>query len=404
MKFLKNISSSISTTGRVLANEYRVIFHDMGAMLFFFALPLFYPIVYTLIYNPEVVRQIPIAVVDDSRSDTSRQLVRDASASPAIEIYGYASDMQQARDWMNSRKVYGIMQIPSDYAAKVMTNEQANVPFYCNMELLLRYRAFAAALTDLQLKIATDLAATKVSALGAESLSVSSLPIDSEANFLGDTEQGFASFVIPGIIILILQQSMLLGIALIEGSSNERRRLNPFRRDPQMVWWASPAQTVFGKAAAYTILYIPITIYVLRIVPWMFHLPQYGSPVQYLLFIVPFLISSAMLGLALMPLMKERENSFMILVVTSVLFLFLSGLTWPRFAMNQIWTILGDLVPATWGIEGFIRINSNAASLAQNAHPYTMMWILATAYAAIAIFVRYLSAKSIAKKSVQMES
>lgn len=404
MKVKDRISRGTATSARVLYNELRVIFRDPGAMLFFFALPIFYPIVYTLIYNPEVVREIPIAVVDDSRSGTSRQLVRDASASPAMSIYGYATDMQQARDWMNSRKVYGIMHIPSDYASKVMTNSQANVQFYCNMELLLRYRALAAALTELQLKTATDLASEKVSALGAETLAISSLPIDSDANFLGDTEQGFASFVIPGIIILILQQSMLLGIALIEGSSNERRRLNPCRRDPKMIWWASPTETVFGKAAAYTLLYVPISIYVLRIVPWMFNLPQYGDPVQYLLFIVPLLISSAMLGLALAPLMKERENSFMILVVTSVLFLFLSGLTWPRFAMNPIWTALGDLIPATWGIEGFIRINSNAASLSQNAHPYTMMWILAGAYAIIAILLRHFSARASTYERRQVNS
>lgn len=389
MKWLRNILQAISDAGSVAANEVKVIFHDPGAILFFFALPLFYPIVYTLIYNPEVVEKVSVAIVDDSRSAESRRLVRDASASPGIGIYGYASDMSQAREWMNERKVFGIMHIPDDYAQKLGSGQQANVSFYANMALLLRFRTMLMSLTSLQLKLVSDLTAEKVQTYGAESLNLG-LPIDQHSNYLGDSEQGFASFVIPGIIILILQQSMLLGICLIEGSSNERRRLNPLRRDTRMVWWASPGATVAGKAAVYVMIYLPLTIYVTRFIPWMFHLPHNGSAVQYLIFMLPMLISSAMLGLALAPLMKERESSFLLLVVTSVVFLFLSGLTWPRYAMSGFWSLIGDLIPATWGVEGFIRINSNAATLADNSHPWAMLWLLAGIYCAIAIVLRYL--------------
>ena len=95
---------------------------------------------------------------------------------------------------------------------------------------------------------------------------------------------------------------------------------------------------------------------------------------------LPLLLASAFLGQALLPMMKERESAFLILVFTSVVFLFLSGLTWPRYAMNSLWTWVGNLVPATWGVEGFIRINSNAATLAENARPFMALWILSAVY------------------------
>lgn len=388
MKWFRKILQGIGEAGSVAANEIKVILHDPGAMLFFFALPLMYPIVYTLIYNPEVVEKVSVAVVDDSRSAESRTLVRDASASPGIEIYGYAANMSEAREWMNERKVFGIMHIPYDYGQKIGSGQQANVSFYSNMALLLRYRTLLMSLTSLQIKLVSDITAEKVESVGAESLRIG-MPIGQEAHYLGDSEQGFASFVIPGIIILILQQSMLLGICLIEGTSNERRRLNPFHRDYKMVWWASPGATVAGKAAVYVMIYLPLTIYVTRFIPWMFHLPHNGDPVQYMIFMLPMLVASAMLGLALAPLMKDRESSFLALVVTSVFFLFLSGLTWPRFAMSGLWSAVGDAVPATWGVEGFIRINSNGATLAENSHPWAMLWLLAGIYCVIAIALRY---------------
>lgn len=62
------------------------------------------------------------------------------------------------------------------------------------------------------------------------------------------------------------------------------------------------------------------------------------------------------------------------------MFLFLSGLTWPRYAMSPFWHTLGDLVPATWGVEGFIRMNTNGASLSQVSGDYIALWILAAVY------------------------
>ena len=226
MKFLNNILHWASGMGRVFRNEFRLILGDVGVMLFFFALPLAYPVVYTLIYNPEVVRKLPVAVVDHSMTIASRDFVRHASASPSIEIFAYCPNMADAKELMASGDVYGIMEIPDDYSKCLGRGEQAHVSFFADMSLLLRYRTFMAALTDLQLELTSSITGERIDATGLKSLAggSSGMPIASQSNFLGDTEQGFASFVIPGIVILIIQQSMILGICLIGGTSRERRR------------------------------------------------------------------------------------------------------------------------------------------------------------------------------------
>ena len=190
----------------------------------------------------------------------------------------------------------------------------------------------------------------------------------------------------PGIVILILQQSMLLGIGMLGGTSAERRRRNN-GFDPRQIHGVGVTATVWGKSLAYLVIYIPQIIYVLRIIPAMFNLPHYGSATDYFLFIVPMLLATAFLGQTLNAVIRDRESPFIIIVFTSVWFLFLSGLTWPRYAMSPLWTWIGNLVPATWGVEGFIRINSNAATLAESARPYTALWILTAAYCVTAYMV-----------------
>ncbi|MDO4319081.1 MAG: ABC transporter permease [Bacteroidales bacterium] len=365
--------------GLAFRREWTMILDDVGVMLFFIALPLVYPVVYTLIYNPEIVTKMPIAVVDNSCTPSSRTLVRSLEASPSVAIYDYCTDMGEAKDLFASQKVFGILEIPSDYEKKIVRGEQATVPFYAEVSLLLRYRAYLSALTDLQLKLASDITMTRLQATGVSALGISGLPVNTANTFLGDPGQGFASFVMPGIVILILQQSMVLGICFISGTSRERRR-RFYGTDPMMLDDLSASAIVWGKALCYVIFYIPLTIYVVRYIPEIFGLPHQGDPVDYLLFIFPLLLSTAMFGQTVQYLCKERESAFPIIVFTSVLFLFLSGLTWPRYAMNDFWTWMGNLVPATWGVEGFIRINSNGATLAESARPYIAMWILTGIY------------------------
>ena len=388
------IRNWFAALGRVFRRELRHIIKDPGVLLFFIALPLAYPVVYTLIYNPEVIRKLPVAVVDESMTVASRDFIRKASASPSIEIYARCPNMADAKELMAEGKVFGIMQIPGDYAKKLGNGEQAHVEFYAEMSLLLRYRTFVAALTDLQIEMISAVTGEKLQMAGLQSLAGdASAPIKSESNFLGDTEQGFASFVIPGIVILILQQSMIVGITLLGGTSRERRRRNG-GIDPEEVQGVSASATVWGKALCYTVFYFPMTIYILRFIPEMFNLPHYGDPADYYLFIFPLLLASAFLGLTLNYFMKQRESAFIIIVFTSVIFLFLSGLTWPRYAMSPLWTWLGNCVPGVWGVEGFIRINSNAAALSEVGRDYIALWILAAVY----MLTACLSVKLINKK------
>lgn len=374
MSVFKNISRWFAHLALTFRSEMSAVVHDGGVLLFFVALPLLYPVVYTLIYNTEEVRELPFAVVDHCRSAESRDLVRMADATSAMHLYDYAADMEEARRWMAEAKVFGIMEIPADYSDCINTARQANVSFFAEMSLLLRYRSFLSALTDVQLATGAKITQKRLNTIGLPAMSVNGQPVATQTNFMGDTQQGFASFIIPGIVVLILQQSMVLGICMLAGTSAERRR----RGQAGMSYM--PSASVLGKALCYTVFYIPFTIYILHFIPEWFNLPHQGNPVDYLLFIFPFLLASAFFGVMLSYMMRRREDAFIYIVFTSLVFLFLSGITWPRFAMNDLWHSVADCIPATWGLEGFVRINSNGATLAEEAVPYMWLWGLSAVY------------------------
>ncbi len=386
MNIFSDIKHWFVDTARVFRRETARALSDPGVLIFFFVLPFLYPLVYSAIYNPEVTRDMPVAVVDECRTAESRRFAREADATEAAEVCGYASDMAEARRWMADHRCYAIIHIPADYSERLGRGEQGVISIYYDLGLLLRYRTFLSSFTELQMATDTRLRTELLNSVGMVSEAPSN--VQTEAYFLGDPQQGFASFILIGIVVLILQQSMLLGIVLLDGTERERRLGRSAYGLPELRD-IDPSALITGRTLSYTFIYLPAVIYILHFIPEIFNFPHLGRITDGWLLMIPMLLATAMLGQAIRFMASERESAFIIVVFTSVVFLFLSGLTWPRFAMSPLWYALGSLVPATWGVEGFLRINNNGATLAQQATPYLALWGLFLLYTLLA----YLSAR-----------
>jgi ABC-2 type transport system permease protein len=381
----KKFTSYIRQLVNVYIREFKVIGADSGILLFCLFLPLAYPIIYSLIYNPEVVRDVKMVVVDHDRTPKSRELVRNLDATPEAKVIGYAADLSEAQRAMNSHKCYAILEIPEGFDRKLGRSESADAVIYCEMSLLLRYRGFLVASTNVAQAMSAKIQAGEIGSLGAASMLGSGdlMPVSYIA--MGNTEGGFDSFVMPGVLILILHQCLVLAIAMRGGARHEKAEMigyNPLNSQPSVL------ATMVGQMLCYaTIMFVPM-LYLVHYVPLMFSFPQNGDICQILAFLLPMVIACMSIGMIMQGVTKQRETVFVYWVVTSVIFLFLSGLTWPRFAMPQFWQWLGSLCPATWGVQGFIRMNANGASLWQVRADYSNLWILATVYFVAAYFVQ----------------
>lgn len=375
MKKFKNVIKDLFS---VYTHEFYIVFHDFGLILFFAFLPLAYPIIYSLIYNPEVVRDVRMVVVDHDRSSVSRDLVRKLDACQEVKIIGYAADLPEGRRAMNSHKCYAILEIPEGFGKKVGDGQQANAAMYCEMSLLLRYKGFLVASTNVMLDMGQELLTHKIDAVAPLAETVVSgdlLPIHNIA--MGNIESGFDSFIMPGVLILILHQCIILACGMAGGARRENPRkigYIPYNEGKSVL------VAMIAKSLCYiTLLLFPI-LYLVHYVPLMFSFPMAGNAFEIVAFLLPMVIACLGLGYCLQAVTWERESVFVLWVVTSVIFLFISGLTWPRFAMPRFWQWVGDLIPATWGVEGFIRMNTNGATIWQVRHCYYSLWILAAVY------------------------
>ena len=364
----------------VWRDELRAVFRDAGVLIFFFLVPFLYPLLYAFIYNNEVVRDAKLVVVDQSDSYLSREFARRVDATPDVQVVATVGDMAVAKQLLDEKRAYGILLFPAEFSREVYSGRQAQVSLYADMSALLFYKSFLMATTDVSLALGREVRMQGNPSSTEKVAEIKANPIPYESVVLFNPSNGFASFLVPGILMLVLQQTLLLGIGMRMGTEWERHR--------HLLRQHTPFIRLVGKALAYLLLYIPVSLWVLVIVPRLFGLPQVGDPVSIGLFLLPYLLAAIAMGLFVGGWMTSREEPMMVLVFTSVILIFISGISWLLAAVPPVWRMVGCLFPSTPGIQGFIRLNTMGASLHQVSDAYLTLWTQAIVYLFLAYVVQ----------------
>ena len=233
--------------------EFRSTFKDQGVLIFFVLVPLLYPLLYSFIYTNEVVRDVPAVAVDDSRSSLSREYLRKVDASPDVKIVAYSSDMEEAKEIMKKGLAYGIIYIPKDFSSDIAKGTQTHVSIYCDMSGLLYYKSLLSANTFVSLDMNKDIKVMRAGNTTDQQDEITTQPIEYEDIALFNSQNGFASFLIPAVLMLIIQQTLLLGVGLSAGTARENNRfknLIPINRH-----YNGTLRIVFGKGISKDIWY-----------------------------------------------------------------------------------------------------------------------------------------------------
>lgn len=370
----------------VWREEMKVVFRDPAVILFFFIVPVFYPLVYTFFYNNEVMRDVKIVAVDDSRSQLSREFVRKVDATPDVKIIGYATDMHDAQKAMWRGDAYGILYIPSEFSKNLNTFKQAKVQAYSEIRSMLLYKALPLAVTDVSIDMGATIRVEDMGHGSQKQDDTSMQAVVSEWVPFYNTTNGFASFLIPAVLILIMQQTLILGVGTLVGTHNDRKTFT-IASHSRIGASINSLRLTLGKGLAYSLVYIVVSVWVLRVAPYLFNLPQIGDPVAIAVFLMPFLLASTFFAMTLSYFVSQREFAFLLFTFTSVLFVFLSGVSWPWTSMPPALKAIASLIPSTPAIHGFVKINTMGASFAEAWPEYLQLWVQAAVYFVLAVWM-----------------
>ena len=295
-----------------------------------------YAALYPQPYLAEVLRDVPIAVVDRDGSTSSRELVRRIDATDSVLVAEALPDMVTAERAVYARLVYGIVLIPTDFERDLLHGRPSPVALYSDASYFLMNSGVSAAVAAVVHHFGAELETARLVRAGVDpgvaAAAADPLPLTGVTLF--NPQAGYATFVLPAAFLLILQQTLLMGIGLLVTSKEEDRMP------------AGAAATTLGKALAYLTLHAVLLPFYMISLPYLYGLPRVGDVTTILLFAVPFVLAVSLLGLTVTALMRTPEIVQLAFVALGLPLFFLSGTSWPTVAIPRPIATVATWCPA----------------------------------------------------------
>jgi ABC-2 type transport system permease protein len=275
------------------------------------------------------VRNVPLAVYDQDRGSAARQLLAAYRAADYFSLAFDVASEQELRDLIDRNEARVGLIIPPDYTQKINGGDAAQVVFvFDGSDPTVASTALSAALLIGQAH-STSVLMSRLEARGMVKALTAPVEVRTQVWYNPDLLSNY--FMIPGVIgmILFALTSILTATAVVR--ERERGTIEQLIVTPIRPW-----ELMVGKLLPYVILAILNTLEVLAIGHWWFGVPVRGNLGTIVLLSALFLLSSLGIGLLASTFANTQQEAMLIVWMTLLPAIFLSGFFFPLQAMPKV--------------------------------------------------------------------
>ncbi|GIM59142.1 ABC transporter permease [Capnocytophaga canimorsus] len=365
--------------------EWKYIFRDKAVLFSFLGVSLIVPFLYTFVYSHETLEKLPIGVVDNDNSGNSRQLLRMMDGSSQVTIFQSYPDLVEARQSFERQEIRGVVVIPDNFSQLLQRGEQPFISVYADASYLLYYKQILTAVKTSAAYLNAGIQIKKESAQGKLPTQArnDSVAVSAKTVSLYNPSSGYATFLIPVVLVIIFQTCILTSIGILGGTMREGKKLRKLY--PHSDNFLGTLPIVMGKATTYLVLGLAILLVMLGVVMPVFNIPMRNNLLTVVVFMIPFLLSLVYLGIFLLNFFKHREDAIMLIMYTSIPALLITGISWPTTSIPDWIQVISYLVPSTIGAKGFVSLTQMGASAQTIQFYWVGMWLVCLFYLLLAV-------------------
>ncbi len=310
-----------SGIGGAFAAEWRRVLTIRGALILMVGAPLVYGVYYPQPYLTQILRKVPIAVVDSDLSEVSRRIVETLDASGAVRVAVRADTLADARAVLDRGEAFAVVGIPPQTQRDVLKGVTVHLPIYADATYLFIFRStangIATAIGTLSSELAAGGARTDGSLVKA-SLAASS-PADILLQPIFNPVGGYASYIVPAAFVLILQQTLLIGAAMLTTIALTQAGVATFAN-------------VLGRGLTHLTVYLPALALYFIVLPRFYGFSALGNPLQIFALASLFILATSFMGQAAGAWFRHPETPTLVFLATSLPQFFLScaSTSWAR--------------------------------------------------------------------------
>ncbi len=380
MKTSSKIKYILKEIASIAVNEFKTISTSYAILLVLMGGIFVYGLLYNYMYEPNLIRNAPIAVVDKSGTALSREYTRLIDAAPQVEVYARTFDFTHAKELMKKNEVIGIIYIPDDFDTRVNRGDESLFIMYGTTDAFLYYLAMQESSAGAMMELDERYRPEMLVFLPHQDIQQisQSQAITIAGTALYNHTEGYGSYLIPAVLMVIIFQTLLMVIGMISGDERDSGTIRLYGR--QGVSFGHMARIITGKTFVYCTLYAIFSLFLLGLMPVVFSLPAIGHPYEIIMLIIPYLLATSFIGLSASVFFTDSETPLLMIAFFSVGLIFLSGVSYPLELMPWYWQAAHYLIPAAPGTLAFVKINSMGASMSDIQTEYITLWVQCIVY------------------------
>ena len=349
---------------KVAFAEWKLFYTDPAAVLLLVVAGVLYAFYYPTPYINQTVTKVPVAVVDLDNTVMSRQLIQMAAASQQVNVKSVYAEMQEAEAAMAREEIFGFMVIPENMEKDIRGNHPVSVNIFTHGAYVMLHGAIGTAFSTCALTLGATHKVKQI-ALSKKVPSTSAMamrdPIPISIQTLFNSSGSYSNYVVPSVLVVILQQSLIIGICVLGGSRAHRRFRRRFR--DSVVENETAGIRYFGRSLAYFLHYCSFILFYHCIIYNIFDFPRRGEILPMAVFSLVFLASVINLGMVVSQVFLRRESSMQLFLYMSIPILFLSNFSWPTELIPAWMKGFSCLLPSTFAIPAWLAIEQRGADI-----------------------------------------
>ncbi len=305
--------------------------------------PLLLVVFFTTMLDDGIPQDLPVGVIDQDNSATSRTLIRNLDAMQSSRVVCRFANVTEARNAMQEGKVYAYLLIPEGTAAKLMAGRQPKISYYYTMTCLSAGSMASKDLKTIGMLGSMAVGRTKLSAKGATSRQVRAAlqPVSIDAHMIanphGSYNYSLTTVFVPGILMLFmaLLSAYALGMELKFDTGKE---------------WLALADgnilvAIVGKYLVHALVFLLVMLLYQYYIFCVLHFPHLGGVWSIVRLTVLQVVASLGFGIFAFGLMPSLRMSMSISSLWFVLGISMCGSAFPVMGMDAPLQAMSWLFP-----------------------------------------------------------
>jgi ABC-2 type transport system permease protein len=296
------------------------------------------------VYAPSYVTEVPIAVVQQDKSALSQRMIRWLDQHQKVKVTQTLSDITQAETLLKQGDIAAYVVFEKDFSQRLKRNEEARVVLFCDATNMVVANTINAATQGVVQTFSAGLSMNKARRLGAfkEQAQALAAPIRAEIRPLGNPSFSYADFMLPGMLLTVLQQVILLALALSWAGEREAQTWSELKSLSQRSW-----VLLLGKNLPHLFIHFVWLLIFFSVVLPLSSVSSEARIGSLMLFALIFVLVMVSWGTWVSLVIGDRLGATQALMFLSVPSFILSGYTWPSASLPLLLQGISQVLPLT---------------------------------------------------------